>query len=54
MKKVASIFAVTVMTLGLFTSCEADSNVAENDALYEMDTEAGGRDGEIHRITGRQ
>ena len=35
MKKVLSIFAVAVFTLGLF-SCESD-NLAETQTLYEVD-----------------
>lgn len=36
MKKAVSIFAVLVMNVGLFSSCESDTNVADNDALYEV------------------
>ena len=53
MKKVASIFAVVMMSVGLFTSCEDDSNVAENDALYEVqDTVA--NDGDSKHLTERE
>lgn len=34
MRKVVSIFAVVVMTMGLF-SCEAESDVSETEALFE-------------------
>ena len=34
MKKVVSIFAVLVMSVGLF-SCENDNSLAEDQALYE-------------------
>jgi len=34
MKKVASVLAVVVLSIGLF-SCEADNNAAENDTLFE-------------------
>jgi len=34
MKKLMSIFAVVVMSIGLF-SCEAENTVEETDALYE-------------------
>ncbi len=34
MRKVVSIFAVAVMTMGLF-SCEAETNVSETEALFE-------------------
>ncbi len=34
MKKVLSVFAVVVMSVGMF-SCEADSSVEETQALYE-------------------
>ncbi len=40
MKKAASIFAVLVMSLGLFTSCESDTSVADNDALYNVQVQA--------------
>ena len=36
MKKVLSVFAVLVMSVGLF-SCEAESSVEETQALYEID-----------------
>lgn len=34
MKKIASILAVVVMSIGMF-SCETENNVEETDALYE-------------------
>ncbi len=40
MKKAVSIFAVLVMSAGLFTSCESESNVDENDALYDVQVDA--------------
>lgn len=53
MKKVTSIFAVLVMSVGLFTSCESETNVTENDALYDVQVEAS-TDGDLHRTTSRQ
>lgn len=38
MKKVASIFAVVVMSIGMF-SCEAESS-AEADAVYDVTVDA--------------
>ncbi|MDT7830670.1 hypothetical protein RQM65_18520 [Pricia sp. S334] len=40
MKKVASIFAVMVMSVGLFASCESETKVDENDALYDVQIDA--------------
>jgi hypothetical protein len=40
MKKAASIFAVLVMSVGLFTSCESETSVDDNDALYDVQVEA--------------
>ncbi len=40
MKKVASIFAVLVMSVGLFTSCESETSVTDNDALYDVQVQA--------------
>ncbi len=38
MKKVISILAVIVLSIGLF-SCEAENNIEETEALYEnLDT----------------
>ncbi|CAM4305951.1 hypothetical protein [Zobellia nedashkovskayae] len=37
MKKVASIFAVMAMSLGLMTSCESEN---KEDALYELNSDA--------------
>ncbi|WP_339709947.1 hypothetical protein [uncultured Kriegella sp.] len=52
MKKVVSIFAVLVMSFGLF-SCEEDSNAEDTQALYEtLDVKAGG-DEEHTPIDGR-
>lgn len=53
MKKVASIFAVVVMSVGLFTSCESESNVDDSDALYDVEVNAG-VDGDIHRTNSRE
>ena len=53
MKKVASIFAVVMMSVGLFTSCEDDTNVADNDALYELQDKNAG-DGEYNEPTERE
>jgi len=39
MKKVASILAVLVMTIGM-VSCETDNNLEETDALYELNVDA--------------
>ncbi|MEX0313616.1 MAG: hypothetical protein AB3N18_05525 [Allomuricauda sp.] len=35
MKKTLSILAITVFTLGLFSSCEAETDVAETESLFE-------------------
>ncbi|WP_373517987.1 hypothetical protein [Pricia sp.] len=43
MKKVVSIFAVLVMSVGLFTSCESETNVEDNDALYDVEVQASDR-----------
>jgi len=40
MKKVVSIFAVVVMSVGLFSSCESETNVADNDALYDVQVQS--------------
>lgn len=53
MKKLASIFAVVMMSVGLFASCEDDSNVAENDALYEVQDQTA-TDGDSKYYTGRE
>ncbi|PKA96586.1 hypothetical protein B0O79_0224 [Flavobacteriaceae bacterium MAR_2009_75] len=39
MKKVASIFAVVVMAIGMF-SCEAETNLEETEAVYELNVDA--------------
>ncbi len=39
MKKAVSIFAVLVMTVGMF-SCEAETNLEETDAVYELNVDA--------------
>ncbi|SHI93501.1 hypothetical protein [Pseudozobellia thermophila] len=39
MKRVASIFAVVVMAIGMF-SCEAETNLEETDAVYELNIDA--------------
>lgn len=39
MKKVLSILAVMTLTVGLF-SCEADSNIEETEALFEVEQNA--------------
>ncbi|QLG43819.1 hypothetical protein [Costertonia aggregata] len=44
MKKAVSILALALLSIGLF-SCEAENNVDETQALYELDTNA--TDGEI-------
>lgn len=51
MKRVASIFAVAVMTIGLFASCESETSVNDSDALYDMQVEA--TDGDYKTTTGR-
>lgn len=44
MKKVASIFAVVVMAVGMF-SCQPESSVEETQALYDIqDTSANDED----------
>lgn len=54
MKKAVSIFAVLVMSFGLFSSCEEDSNMEETQALYEnIDVNAGGDDQHVE-VDGRQ
>ncbi|MGB7393236.1 MAG: hypothetical protein WA913_02465 [Pricia sp.] len=53
MKKVASIFAVVVMSVGLFASCESETSIEDSDALYELEVEAN-RDGDIVKTTSRQ
>ena len=53
MKRVASIFAVAAMTIGLFASCESENSIAENDALYELEVEAS-TDGDSVRTTSRK
>lgn len=39
MKKALSILAVMVFSIGLF-SCEADTNIEETDALFEVEESA--------------
>lgn len=39
MKKVASIFAVVVMATGMI-SCEAETNLDDTDAVYELNIDA--------------
>jgi len=39
MKKAVSIFAVLIMTFGMF-SCEAETNLEETDAVYELNIDA--------------
>ena len=39
MKKVLSILAVITLTIGLF-SCEADSNIEETEALFDVEQNA--------------
>lgn len=53
MKKVVSIFAVVVMSVGLFTSCESETNVDDSDALYEVEVVAS-TDGDSLRTAGRE
>lgn len=36
MKKVLSILALALFTIGLTASCEADTSLEETDALYQM------------------
>lgn len=43
MKKAVSIFAVVLMSVGLFSSCESETNVADNDALYDVEVQANDR-----------
>lgn len=52
MKKAASIIAVMVMSLGLF-SCEADTPVEETDAFYETLNDADANDGDQTSGQGR-
>lgn len=52
MKKAVSIFAVLVMSFGLFSSCEEDSSMEETQALYE-NINAGGDDQHVE-VDGRQ
>lgn len=52
MKKVLSVFAVVVMSVGLF-SCEADSSVEETQALYELE-EVDATDDDSVEETGRE
>jgi len=52
MKKAVSIFAVLVMTIAMFTSCEDDSRVETTDALYDINVDAS-RDDEQHETEGR-
>lgn len=40
MKKAASIFAVLLMSVGLFASCESETSVEDSDALYDVQIEA--------------
>ncbi len=40
MKKAVSIFAVMVMSVGLFSSCESETNVDDNDALYDVQVQS--------------
>lgn len=53
MKKAVSIFAVMVMSIGLFTSCESETSIEESDALYELEVEAS-RDADSVRTTSRE
>jgi len=53
MKKVVSIFAVVVMSAGLFTSCESETSVDDSDALYNVEVNAA-TDGDIVRTTRRK
>jgi len=39
MKKAVSIFAILIMTIGMF-SCEAETNLEETDAVYELNIDA--------------
>ena len=43
MKKVASILAVVILSVGMF-SCEADNNAAETDNLYDTIATEGEKD----------
>ncbi len=52
MKKAVSIFAVLVMSFGLF-SCEEDSSAEDTQALYETLDVNGGGDDEHTPIDGR-
>jgi hypothetical protein len=52
MKKAVSIFAVMVMSVGLFTSCESETSIEDSEALYELEVEAS-RDGDSVRTAGR-
>ncbi|MBU3027055.1 hypothetical protein Q4603_05325 [Zobellia galactanivorans] len=52
MKKVASIFALLVMSVGLFTSCESETKVDESDALYDLHIDAS-TDGDDVETDGR-
>lgn len=39
MKKAVSIFAVLIMTIGMY-SCEEETNLQETDAVYELNVDA--------------
>ncbi len=40
MKKAVSIFAVVLMSVGLFSSCESKTSVDDTDALYDVQVQA--------------
>ena len=53
MKKVVSIFAVALLTAGLFVSCESENNIEDSDALYNVEVEAS-TDGDHLVVTDRE
>jgi hypothetical protein len=52
MKKVLSVFAVLVMSIGLF-SCEAETNLEDTQALYDNLDDSTRADGESSGGDGR-
>ena len=52
MKKAASILAVVVMSIGMF-SCESESSLEETQALYENLGDENATDGQSSNTDGR-
>ncbi|HMB61819.1 MAG TPA: hypothetical protein VKN36_02020 [Eudoraea sp.] len=52
MKKVLSVFAVVVMSVGMF-SCQPENTVAETDALYKNLDNVDATDDDIVPLDGR-